>query len=336
MTKKKNTKQSTTTSTHTNGVGTVSTTKAAAVATTYKRKAPAFKANENGNLVIAHSEYLTDINGTTSANAISFTINPQDATCFTWLAPIATRFEFYRFKRMRLVYKPSCATTQAGYVIFGVDFDFYDSAPTKITMMNWKFATKTSYYQPAFVDITPGLAQSSFKYCNSGTGIPGDLRMSHLGQVWILTDQAGSTFNAGELFIDYTVEFKQPSLQVPPALFASFTADPSWRVLTPTNVDIKYVTGNTFLLNTPGKYLVEAISNWTTSISTSSISFTTPSTRPDTEYTSVLSRIVTNATDSIASYILDLQAGAVNIILNLAGTGTLTPFLRLSTYVDGK
>lgn len=207
--------------------------------TNVRRRGPNMTVGLDGSMKITHTEYVSDVSIGTTPIVNSFIVNPQNPGCFTWLASIASRFEYYKFEKFKIHYKPSCSTTVTGFVLIGLDFDFYDREPDKRTMLSWKFAAKSPAYQPMTIDCTSGLAQTNWKFCESLYS-QGDQRLNNLGKIWVITDNSTASFNTGEMFIEYTVSFRQPAIKLPPPVFGEFLyATPEW---TPnpinTNVEV--------------------------------------------------------------------------------------------------
>jgi len=305
----------------------------AAVGTMAKRPAPKVAFTADGNCRISHTEYVSDVYTSSAQTATSFTVNPQDNTTFGWLSAIATRFEMYKFEGLTLHYKPSCATTTQGYIMLGMDFDAYDTAPSKNAMMNWRYASKSAAWQPSAVNCAAALSQVGYKYCE--TLQIGDRRVSDLGKLWILSDNSDSTRNAGELFITYTVSFKQPALKIPAALYGTYVKNGSGWSTEYSNMKATHVEGDKFIVSTPGRYLVVVDSVWETSNTGSNITASQPADSPNSEFTLTSIGNLANSITRVMQYVLDLSAGAVLIQMSFFGTGTtFAAVLKFSTYVN--
>jgi len=305
----------------------------AATATTAARKPPRVQATQDG-MNITHTEFIGDVFARTTATTQSYIINPQNSTTFTWLSAIATRFEYYKFNSLKLHYKPSCGTTNAGFVIIGVDYDFYDSAPSKAAMLAWKFATKSALYEHCTVNATAGLGQVSWKY-NDTYYYNGDQRITNLGKIWVLTDNAPSTINSGELFIEYSISFKQPSIKIPPALYgrSNYNETTDWVVQSAnTIVNLVRTYGSYHTLSTVGQYLVTVTADRATALSDIQLLFTADADSPQTEFYSTELKRVNDGTNGIGEWFLELASGVVRLQPVLTGTGALAASILISTY----
>lgn len=328
MTKKKNT-----TKTKNQGMQLVTANNPLSRGTVARRKGPTMSASLDGSMKISHTEYVSDISIGTTPLINSFIVNPQNPSCFTWLSAIASRFEYYKFEKFKIHYRPSCSTTVTGFVIAGLDFDFYDQVPNKRVMLSWKFAAKSPAYQQMTVDCTSGLPQTQWKFCES-LYEQGDQRINNLGRIWVITDNSSTTANIGELFIEYTISFRQPSIKLPPPVFGEFLyGSPKW-IANPsnTNIEVEQPIPNAFVIKTPGQYLIEVDSNATGGITAINGLFTADSGHPNTEfYFDVIKQIVDSG-DAINVWEVNLISGAVRMVLELLVSGVYTGALRFTTF----
>lgn len=287
---------------------------------------------------IMHTEYISDVWGGPTAVTQDYVVNPQDSTTFTWLSAIASRFEYYKFHKLKLHYRPSCSTANPGFVLIGMDFDFYDKQPSKATMLAWKFAKKSAVYDSITVDCTSGLPQAGWKYCES-LFTSGDQRVNNLGKIWIITDNCSTGLNLGEIFIEYEVSFKQPAIKSPPSLYGAVTYDPAINpnaFVDPASTNIRIEIPNAFnyVLRTAGRYLLQLDAVRSTSVSDIFLTFTTPTDYPQTEYQDFLvKKIVDGAQAGVALYVLDLLSGAISVGINVPGSGPQQHVLRFATYL---
>lgn len=65
-------------------------------------------------------------------------LRPTDYSVFSWLGPIATKFNNYKFRSLAIVYEPSCPSSTAGSV--GV---YFDPDPSNTGPANWSAFTNT-------------------------------------------------------------------------------------------------------------------------------------------------------------------------------------------------
>lgn len=240
----------------------------APVATTkvVRSRVPSVRNMPDGNMVISHTEYSSDLYGVSSTpGSAAATLNPQDASTFPWLAAIASRFEMYRFKKLKFHYTPSCPTSTEGYVILAFDFDAQDSVPTaKSELLSWKYAMKTAPWSSLCLDVSKDARLSTARYCQpSARNISGvDSRLDTLGNLIFNSGFNSISASLGEVMIEYTVELMIPSYRAPVALYAKVTGAPTGAAFTfptfvvdqLTNVLISRISNNVLRLVTPGSY----------------------------------------------------------------------------------
>lgn len=299
------------------------------------RKAPKVTFSSNGNCVVSHMEYICDVSSSLDFVSRSRRLNPQDPGTFTWLSAIATRFEFYKFRKLSVHYRPSCSTATDGFVIVGVDFDAYDEAPSKVSMLAWKSSTKAAFWQEIDLDVSSQLSSLPLKYAD--TASPGDERVSDLGKLWIATDQGTTVKCRGEIFVQYVVEFQQPSYKIPPALYyamdqqlGSFTtaAGPFTRDKIDKNgygnLKVEYVQPGGYKISTPGQYRLEHIGLGASVAGNIDHTITAASDEPDTNFVTYASEKFFNSTTAFNGFDVHLTSGSIVVSLTIpAITGLL-------------
>lgn len=312
------------------------TSKPTSVGTNYKRSAPVIKSNGDNTFTVSHREFICDVVTTATELPIGLPVNPQNSGTFPWLTCIATRFEMYRFTKLRVMYKPSCATTTEGYIAIGVDFDSYDDLPSKADILSWKFAGKGAYYNEINVNCDSALAQLGYRYTNYSPPSGGDKRFSDLGTLVVLTGGGPELKFAGEIFLDYTVVFKQPSLKTPAPLYLDWhrVGTEDWTVDSGSNINAHTANNaNQIAIESPGSYVITLISEWATSVAMNSISASDWSFRPLSKWDFSDQQSVYEDGTSITTAVLHLVTGAVLLTLNLAGDGALVSTrFRISTF----
>lgn len=315
----------------------------AAKGTVVKRPAPKVDFQPDGSCTITHYEYVSDVETNSGTQVGSNFANPQNTAMFTWLSAIATRFEMYQFKKLKFHYKPSISTNSNGFVIIGFDFDAYDINPNKVEMLAWKYSAKSALWQSCSVDCSSDSRMSTWRYCDSGVNTPrGDIRLDYLGKLVVLTYSDAPQF-AGEVFVEYTVQFRQPSYKIPPALYLKLNRDgpmvstSDW--LGPLshlvgNILYQVVDQNTMLIETAGKFLIDVYTTNTAAPSSDvGINFTVPASSPSSKFDSTATFSNHSTGSSIAQYLLDLQVPPVQLDFFGANGGLITPYLRIATYL---
>jgi hypothetical protein len=301
----------------------------AARATVAKRPVPSVVFSPNGDCTISHSEYVSDITIHTSFVATSYDVDPQEATTFTWLSAIASRFEKSAFSKLSFSYKPSCSTTTNGYVIIAYDPDYYDSAPTKTSALSWRDSVKTSPWAPAMVNATKTASELGRRF--HGPTLQGDQRVTNFGKIWVLVDQASASQNVGELFVHYTIKFHIPAIKLPPAVYGTMYR-PNGGSFTQESGNIRSEPGSNsaqWHLLTAGSYYVTVLVQWSISAATNLIIFTSPATSLLSEWTATaVNFVIDTAGQGIHTYLVTLIAGSLALEHSTTGAGVYS-FARM-------
>lgn len=172
----------------------------------------------NGNSIVTHREYVTDINLVEQGFDLQFQfgINPGNQSLFPWLSQIASRYELYKFRSLRFVYEPQCGTSSTGTVFIAVDFDASDLPPeNKTQMMSYKNAVRSPlWFASSYVASTQDLTRLKTNYVLSGAAPPGtDIKTYDIGNLFVAIQSDSSTDqSAGELYVEYTVELITPQI----------------------------------------------------------------------------------------------------------------------------
>jgi len=281
---------------------------------------------------------VRDVSSNSTTNTTSNLVNPQNGSTFTWLSALATRFEMFKFSKLRLLYKPSCGTSYVGFVIIGMDFDAYDTAPTKVTMLAWRYSSKCAVWQECSVDCSTDARLSTWRYCDTNSD-RGDLRLDTLGVFWSLAYGTGSDAFVGELFVDYTVHFRMPSYKIPPALYFTASAPDSGSHTvaggsTSGNLAV-VVSSDSVLVNEAGRFVVSYLQQATSGLSTAPIVTFTDS-EPSAKHTNQFISNGNSSTRNFVNHYLDILVPPVTVSVSAAlGVGA-SGLLNLATFAGDK
>lgn len=160
-------------------------------------------------VVVQHRSLLGTVKNTTSFAVTTYPTNPGMATSFPWLCKLASRFEKYRFKRLRFEFRSVCSTSEAGVVMLSYDYDALDSAPTtKSDQSQSAPNTEANAWMNNRLDVRP---DTQWRFTRQGP-VTGDLKTYDLGYVAVSTSYGGGTNTVGEIYVDYEVELTIPSV----------------------------------------------------------------------------------------------------------------------------
>lgn len=170
---------------------------------------------EGGVCKITHSEVFAAVASTGAAfNVLSFSVNPGLATCFPWLAPVAARYETYKFRRLEFIFRTQAATTQTGSVCLAFDFDACDEPPeTYMEAMAYRDKSLSAPWglQKLVCDLRQGDRLPS-KYTRVGALAGGqDLKTYDVGTLHVGMEGVAAA-TVGLLEVHYTVDLYTPQM----------------------------------------------------------------------------------------------------------------------------
>jgi len=176
---------------------------------------PKFSGKTSGAVTVAHREYLTQVNNSTSfavnggitGNLLQ--LNPLNGTLFSWLPAIASNFDQYVFNNIVLHYVPLCSTTETGRVALYFDKDSQDPEPAdRVELANFGVLKESAPWAEAMLRIP---VDNIKRYCDDSTTV--DLKLINLGQLGVATYGGSGTNAVGDVFISYSVTlyFPQPT-----------------------------------------------------------------------------------------------------------------------------
>jgi hypothetical protein len=263
---------------------------------TYVRHGKARMRNAGTGMRVTHREYVEDVvfgpTGTYT-NVVAEPINPGNRNLFPWLSSIALRFETYRFNSLRFIYEPQCGTDNEGTVMVAVDFDAVDDPPVdKLQIMTYDGAVRSPPWFAAVYNCAPSNLHKYKEYFvtpNQTTPTTTDQKTYFVGRIYVATQSLADPFTSGELYVEYDVTFLTPQLSqlgsVAGHLYTSSgTLGGTWTtaamrgqlelMLTqPESVGPLSPlaplppTGQTYIIPTPGMYLINLVLNWTDAVS---------------------------------------------------------------------
>jgi len=172
--------------------------------------------NIRNDVRVCHREFITDIVGSVAfSSAQVFTINPGLVLTFPWLSSLATRFESYRFNRLKFLYETAAPTSTTGSVILTVDFDPNDLAPvSKTQALSYKSSVRSSPWQDcSFTADSEELRKRSTYFTRNNVVVSTDRQLYDVGNLFVcVAGQAGATA-VGELYVEYDVTLMTPQLE---------------------------------------------------------------------------------------------------------------------------
>lgn len=189
---------------------------------------PTFANPRTGSdIIIAHSEFISEIQSSTSFATTTYAINPGNPTLFPWFSQIAKLYEEYEILGLLYEYRPTigsgtnAAVPLIGSVAMATDYDVYDSNYSTMTsLLNAEFASSAvadqSFMHAVECDprrnvlkslyVQPGLTQAVVPQ--------GDARFSFMANTTVATEgQAASGVIIGKLYVTYHIRLSRPMLE---------------------------------------------------------------------------------------------------------------------------
>lgn len=249
---------------------------------TIRRSAPKIRQSK-GVIRIMHKELLFTVKNTTTLNVQNtfaagqsmYQVNAGAAITFPWLSTIASQYDYYRFKRLRLVYVPMCSTTETGRVMLGYDPDSTDAVPTdRQGLSSYSCSAESSAWATSSLDCK--LSDVAKWYYNDNSSV-GSASSSYgalidQGQVFAATWGGAGTNSIGEVYVLYDVELKDPQPSAG-SLYQSYGTGSGVTVAFPSNYPLFSQTPTSssvsFKTYTTGTYYV-SLTGTSTGISTPS------------------------------------------------------------------
>lgn len=188
--------------------------------------------------VLKNREYIGQCTGNlTWGVEYDLRINPGDATAFPWLSAIASRYEVYRFRKLKLIYESGAPTSYGGSIMVGVDPDVLDLTPAnKTEMMTMKWVKRCNTWDSMEYNIpfSEEIMPDRVRYVAPAIPFGADAKTYDIGMLVVASDQTATGYYLGELYLEYEVELALPCLHAE-ALVAQSNAVFTTTACTPTH-----------------------------------------------------------------------------------------------------
>lgn len=183
-----------------------------------RRSEAAIKGLANGNVRIAHKEYLMDIQGNTSFTITRIEGNPGLSASFPWLSNLCLMFERYKVHKLRLCYETMKSTATNGTVLLAVDYDAKDDSPSdKTEMMAFKSSVRCPTWHEVSLDCKISDLNQFVKerYLRSADLTEAyDIKTYDFGNMYIAVQGQADTSLIGEIYLEYDIELLTPQLNM--------------------------------------------------------------------------------------------------------------------------
>lgn len=176
----------------------------------YQSNARSFRMHpgaHEGEIVIRHREYITDVSGVTTFGTTGISINPGLATAFPWLSHLAPSFEKYQVDELKVEFIPMKGTNTVGRVAMAIDYDALDSLPS---FKNELYAFSGARDGQVWDKLNITGKRCAPKYTRVGTVSGSDLKTYDYGRLIIGVAGTADTSVIGEVFVEYVIRLQIP------------------------------------------------------------------------------------------------------------------------------
>lgn len=198
----------------------------APVASSIQIKSVQPKINGGKRFTVSHTEFVMPLilkEGQVTTNLQQLArlrMNPGSSQTFNWLASIATNFEFYRFKKLKFIFKTRSPTSTAASLLLSPDYDASDAniaLGQEKQIFNNIGTTDDVVWKDQELIIKPNLMNRLF----SAHSVMSDQRFQNtsqdkktldVGQLSVYVDGyfTNTQIPFGKLLVEYEVEFWAP------------------------------------------------------------------------------------------------------------------------------
>lgn len=205
------------------------------------------------SMTLTKSEYLCDVVGSMGATPSidAWIINPRNVRAFTQTSMLAFSFNKYRFTKFAVRYSPACSFETNGRVALGWNDDASDPTPTnKSQLYSLGKHVETAAQTPVTLEI-PMDNKVRFMHDSSSD----DPKLVDMGRLVLTTFGFDSALNVGELFLEFTVVFSDPTFNAPITQFGTAVTafEPNYG-----EYQVLQQSGH-FTIHNPGKWLLVLI-----------------------------------------------------------------------------
>lgn len=169
-------------------------------------------------ITVRHRELLQTVTSSAAFEWDQRVINPGLLGVFPWLAPIASRYETYKFKQLDFEYVPRTASTTSGSITLIFDYDPTDTGPDTLTeALSYAHTMRDSVWKTLKMRTYATDRNAQVRRFTRSTGeydSVSEPRTTDLGCLYVATDGCSADLAPlGEIWVSYTVELTTPQIQ---------------------------------------------------------------------------------------------------------------------------
>lgn len=173
-----------------------------------------FSANRKMSTRIRHREMVTTIAAlsTGAFNSSAFNVDPASELMFTWLPPVASRFEQYRFRYLRFEFVPSVSSSTNGLLALAYDPDAVDGKPMNLEQFtSYQISKADSVWKPTTIVVPPSLLFTKRLFVDADSDVlTSDPKTYIFGSLMVATQGGSVAQDIGYVFVDYDIELFYP------------------------------------------------------------------------------------------------------------------------------
>lgn len=201
-------------------------------------QASSFKSSLDKKTTIPMEELIANIPGSVAFDIKSYVVNPGYATVFPYLATVAPRFQFYRFKKLHFEFRTRCGTAKEGVVGLSPEYNPEEQTPTNVqSAANVKGAISDVPWRNQVLkcDVSYMFSTANHKMVRNYRGPENLLYDALRFNIW--REGQDNTNVIGSLYVVYEVELWGPQIQeilISPRLMSDYYNVNAYSVSTPT------------------------------------------------------------------------------------------------------
>jgi len=167
-------------------------------------------------VIVHHRELVATLTSATSGDGVLMyqPVYPTNSTLWPWLAVQGQLYEQYIVRQLKFCFRTDLGTNTAGAVYLAMDYDCNDSPPSsKQDISQMDGCVRTSAWQPADCIVNPRKLKRVNAYIiRSGTdGATIPHSDYDIGNFVIFTSGISSGLIFGDVYAEYTIEFRIPA-----------------------------------------------------------------------------------------------------------------------------
>jgi len=158
-------------------------------------------------VVITHRTFLGAMTNHAAFTPTGFPLNPGMSSTFPWLGSVASRYDKYRFTKLRFEYRSVVSTGTNGVAMMSFDYNAADALPSSKLIQAQTIPNSENNVWMGNDLVIP--CDNTWRFVRQGV-VPGDIKTYDFGTMCLSTVY-GNNAVGGELYVEYTVELEKPS-----------------------------------------------------------------------------------------------------------------------------